>query len=1837
MRWGIPKRLWSLIAALLVIGLVWAAVARTPSSSPSRQTRFLGGTQRAKSLEEARLALQQWLQERQRTGPGLERHLRQEWQKRVFMSRQPRVQELQLTNSPSQERQPAWSPDRRTIVFISNGVDSNNDGKIDAIGTRFRIWLMDPDGNNQRPAITDANWTTGDELFPAWSWDSGAIAFVLSQAGVTDIWTVNLRTGLREQRTRGERGIKKISWAPNGAEIAFEQNNNIFTFNMTTGAKRQLTQNLGNCRNPAYLPDGRILFESNFDPDTGQPGAFFHIWVMRGDGSQPQRLTTGRFNDTEPAAVFFNHPNSILGPSGYIAACTSDRNGNKDIFLVKETGVTTQVSPQGNRTQDFQPTVEPFPMEIPPPPQIKVERISFVSNRTGNDDIWQISSFDVFPPLLANKDGVPTLPSVTPRQVLSGDTVTIKAQVIDPESGVDRVFAIVKSADDPLFLWSFFNQGFTAQASGGNPGDQAWIPHEVDWKIVDPNTGELVDTLQLQVNARIDFDRYLQLLEQRGIPLFDDGDRVNHGDERAGDGIFSNKWKVPPVNSPRALQGGVDFYVDIIPIDKAGNYPQAVADIAFGGYPWAAFFANDGVPLPLLPFDPGQLPWTQLFPQIIVGYDNITGFTSKPFTTTNYVLFVSDYACGQKWTRSRAAFLGNVSVGFYFVYWNLPGIPAEAYYFDLLPEHRVDGDIANFRIIPSGQKVNAAVRIPPLLRRQVDVWRTLCRGPIPDEILGFYLPRRFTDPMLGVERLHAEKCVIWCAPYTGNLWVDRGTLEDPVTQGKLTRFLQQSGRLFISSGQDLGWSLTLNGSVPNEFLTNMLRARFSRVVAGFYGDYALDLISIYAGQRHNLQGPGDTLASGVHNWGNLVFNEDFLQCSPPSVIDPDQERHGTAAGIELLGFAYPDTFDPPEIPSFSGDGCENALVMDTVELGAGALEVYHYLQGGNIAGVQFRDPATDYRVVTFFFPYEALNTGFRDCTVGNVTFIVATYFRATLMHFIMDFLRTGAIEGKVVDTQGNPLEGVTVRAQVGSLQTNPIVLGSGVSQKDGFYTVIGLNSGVYDLDASVPGFQATRLLRTTSEGAQLPPDNALTFVSPLNDFRMTKLEPGAMSGKVTELDGTTPIFQATVKAELVGDEQGNPIPPPKGFPTVYTATTKPDGTYRLEGLLNGTYKVTASAPRHTSVTKTGIVVRPGLETTGVDFALPGEPGTIAGRVIDAQTNQGIAGALVEVLTTDKSATTDAQGNFTIPQVPVGTYTVQASAPNYKPGSVSGVVVPTAGTVTVTIALARAQPGSISGRVTRPDGTAVGGVTVEVVQPATGEVVASGVTEDQFTTVDTYRRNYLIANVPLGTYNVRVVAPGFTATPSQVTGVLVQEATETQNINFTLRAQFTFPRGVSLISIPYDYTGTGITPDRLLGTDRIVTWVTDPSLTDPASGFRGGQYVRFPTPPADAFQLGRGYFIRLDQSTDFTQPGTPAPTDQPFALRLDRQGWWLIGNPFPFKVDWQRTRVMDLATGQTMGLRDAVLQGLLRDALFALNATATGYFTSAVLDPFRGYWVRVEGARGVLLLIDNTPIRSVAPSRLSRLGRPALPDGDGWLLPLRLEQNGETVGTVQVGMNSKASDGADVWDMPLPPSLRQWSPAWVTFGVVSGAGRGAELWLADMRSLSSRPQGWDLVVEGQQGGTMTLVWDSLNELVPSEYRLMLIDLDSGEQRYMRTSGNYTFELRDGLKRLRLIAERRSGAGLKIVGLRQQPSLRGGGVIVSFALTESAFVEARLRSLTGRMVQVIQPRRLLSSGEHRLVYDGRGVQGGLPKGLYLLEVYAQGEKGEQVRAVVPIRWR
>jgi TolB protein len=113
----------------------------------------------------------------------------------------------QLTDSPTNDYQPAWSPDGRTIAFVSDRDGADH------------IYLMDTDGKNQR-RLTQSNMT---ELEPAWSPDGTTIAFMSSEGmRLTNIYIIasdgeNLRPVTTEIVGYNENPV----WSPDGTLIAF--------------------------------------------------------------------------------------------------------------------------------------------------------------------------------------------------------------------------------------------------------------------------------------------------------------------------------------------------------------------------------------------------------------------------------------------------------------------------------------------------------------------------------------------------------------------------------------------------------------------------------------------------------------------------------------------------------------------------------------------------------------------------------------------------------------------------------------------------------------------------------------------------------------------------------------------------------------------------------------------------------------------------------------------------------------------------------------------------------------------------------------------------------------------------------------------------------------------------------------------------------------------------------------------------------------------------------------------------------------------------------------------------------------------------------------------------------------------------------------------------------------------------------------------------------------------------------------------------------------------------------------------------------------------------------
>lgn len=76
----------------------------------------------------------------------------------------------------------------------------------------------------------------------------------------------------------------------------------------------------------------------------------------------------------------------------------------------------------------------------------------------------------------------------------------------------------------------------------------------------------------------------------------------------------------------------------------------------------------------------------------------------------------------------------------------------------------------------------------------------------------------------------------------------------------------------------------------------------------------------------------------------------------------------------------------------------------------------------------------------------------------------------------------------------------------------------------------------------------------------------------------------------------------------------------------------------------------------------------------VSFASAGDRGKIAGRVVDAKTGDGLPGVNVVIIGTTMGASTDMMGDYVIPHIPPGTYTIRASFIGFKDVRIDGLAV-----------------------------------------------------------------------------------------------------------------------------------------------------------------------------------------------------------------------------------------------------------------------------------------------------------------------------------------------------------------------------------------------------------------------------------------------------------------------------------------------------------------------------------------------------------------------------------
>jgi len=387
--------------------------------------------------------------------------------------------------------------------------------------------------------------------------------------------------------------------------------------------------------------------------------------------------------------------------------------------------------------------------------------------------------------------------------------------------------------------------------------------------------------------------------------------------------------------------------------------------------------------------------------------------------------------------------------------------------------------------------------------------------------------------------------------------------------------------------------------------------------------------------------------------------------------------------------------------------------------------------------------------------------------------------------FTMDL--GGTMSGHVYQSDGTtPMEGVEVYAD---LVDGGYGMGA-TTASDGSYTIIGLMTGQYRVDAYAEGYIEEYYDSVYDYNEATPVSVTMPDDTPGIDFTLDL--GGTISGHVYQSDGTTPIEGVWVSADLIDGGYG------RGASTAF------DGSYTITGLVTGQYRVGAYAEEYIEEYYDGVydyneatpvsVTMPD-DTPDIDFTLD-LGGTISGHIYEADGTTPIEGAWVDAYLIDggygRGASTASDGSYTVTTLVTGQYRVRAYAEGYIEEYYDSVydyneATPVSVTMpddTPDIDFTLDLGGTISGHVYQSDGTTpIEGVWVYA------ELIDGGWGRGTTTDSD---GSYTITTLVTGQYRVRAYAEGYIEEYydsvydyNEATPVSVTMPDDTPGIDFTL--------------------------------------------------------------------------------------------------------------------------------------------------------------------------------------------------------------------------------------------------------------------------------------------------------------------------------------------------------------------------------------------------------------------------------------------------------------------
>jgi len=259
----------------------------------------------------------------------------------------------QLTVDPAQDGFPSWSPDGEHIVFSRYGGDNAPE--------KTGLWLVSPDEGEPRRLTT----VIGEH--PDWSPDGRYIAFDGDYGDSIQMVPASGGPPVRivpDSIPVSSGGQPK--WSPDSSRIVFKEGSNLWVLEVSSGRLEKVFSEPGKRLLPTcWSQDGKEIYVNLSDTENENAS----IWAVSLSGESKRKVTS------EEESVYRY---ADLSPDGSLLVMVWCEGGDCNLWVMPSAG-GPRLQITSNSKYDDGPSWSP-----------DGKRITFVSTRSGNFEIWTV-------------------------------------------------------------------------------------------------------------------------------------------------------------------------------------------------------------------------------------------------------------------------------------------------------------------------------------------------------------------------------------------------------------------------------------------------------------------------------------------------------------------------------------------------------------------------------------------------------------------------------------------------------------------------------------------------------------------------------------------------------------------------------------------------------------------------------------------------------------------------------------------------------------------------------------------------------------------------------------------------------------------------------------------------------------------------------------------------------------------------------------------------------------------------------------------------------------------------------------------------------------------------------------------------------------------------------------------------------------------------------------------------------------------------------------------------------------------------------------------------------